>query len=111
MWTSLRTGAHESVLELCFVEDIVSGIFLAPLLVPTLTFHCRIGVERCRAPGAPDMQLPFTCPLDHVLKPTQFDDELREYGPRVDYREYSFLDNPLLPKSMQASKFQVTIYI
>ena len=64
---------------------------------------CREGLEQCRAPGAPDMPLPFTCPLDYVLDPGLFDDPGRHHGSRVDIREHTFLEHPMLPQAVRVS--------
>ncbi|GJP65581.1 hypothetical protein CLOP_g22455 [Closterium sp. NIES-67] len=55
---------------------------------------------------------PFLCPLDHILNvdrmlPGKLPEE--EFGPAVPFREYSFLDNPRVPKDLRASKLSVRL--
>ncbi|CAI5491267.1 unnamed protein product [Closterium sp. Naga37s-1] len=55
---------------------------------------------------------PFLCPLDHILNvdrmlPGKLPEE--EFGPAIPFREYSFLDNPRVPKELRASKLSVRI--
>ncbi|KAG5524514.1 hypothetical protein RHGRI_031245 [Rhododendron griersonianum] len=57
-------------------------------------------------PGSMTRQ-PFLCPLDHVFEVNVMLKELPkgEFGPGINIREYSFLDNPAVPR--QACVFQV----
>jgi hypothetical protein len=57
--------------------------------------------ELCRTPGARNMILPVTCPLDYVFMPEHFDDAPEEWGPPIHIRVYSFLDDPRLPASVK----------
>jgi hypothetical protein len=56
---------------------------------------------------------PFICPMDHVLDieggwfPRRFDEQY--FGPHVDWREYTFLQNPRMPKEVNASRLAVTV--
>ncbi|CAI5515925.1 unnamed protein product [Closterium sp. Naga37s-1] len=55
---------------------------------------------------------PFLCPLDHILNvdrmlPGKLPEE--EFGRAIPFREYSFLDNPRVPKELRASKLSVRI--
>lgn len=55
---------------------------------------------------------PYICPADHVLdlEGGWFEKHPHpDWGPHIDYREYSFLQNPRLPKSVNDSR--VTVYI
>eukprot|EP00887_Chlorella_sp_A99_P003129 scaffold9.g3129.t1 len=56
-------------------------------------------VEYCQVPGAFKLRLPYTCPLDHVLEPYNFDDP-KVAAPPIHFREYSFLENPQTPRSI-----------
>ena len=47
------------------------------------------------------MQLPFTCPLDHVFEPFHFTDSTRKFGPRLPFREHSFFENPAMPDAIK----------
>ncbi|MQL70831.1 hypothetical protein Taro_003114 [Colocasia esculenta] len=59
-------------------------------------------------PGTMSKQ-PFLCPLDHVFEVHVMLSELseEEFGPKIDFREYSFFDNPLLPKKVKESWLEV----
>ncbi|XP_078445651.1 arabinosyltransferase XEG113-like isoform X2 [Wolffia australiana] len=61
-------------------------------------------------PGTMTRQ-PFLCPLDHVFEVGIMVSELSEdeFGPKIDFREYSFLENPLLPKEVISSRMEVEI--
>ncbi|XP_022937164.1 arabinosyltransferase XEG113-like [Cucurbita moschata] len=54
---------------------------------------------------------PFICPLDHVFEINVMLKELpmEEFGPGINFREYSFLDNPLLPKQVKESWLDVQL--
>lgn len=59
-------------------------------------------------PGASSLELPFVCPLDHVMDLEWLDKDLDEptHGPRIEWREYSFLDNPKASQ-IQSNKLMV----
>ncbi|GFZ16298.1 xyloglucanase 113 [Actinidia rufa] len=54
---------------------------------------------------------PFLCPLDHVFEVNvmlkEMDEE--EFGPGINLREYSFFDNPLMPKQVKESWLDVQL--
>ncbi|KAF2308765.1 hypothetical protein GH714_017357 [Hevea brasiliensis] len=52
---------------------------------------------------------PFICPLDHVFEVNVMLKQLpeEEFGPGISIREYSFLDNPSLPKQLKESWLDV----
>ncbi|KAF6158862.1 hypothetical protein GIB67_012505 [Kingdonia uniflora] len=54
---------------------------------------------------------PFLCPLDHVFEVNAMMKELpeEEFGPGISFREYSFIDNPLLPKQIKKSWLDVQL--
>ena len=81
-----------------FISDISIGLTL---------HYCapRSGLNRCRAPGVKDMKLPFTCPLDYVFNPGDFEDAGRQHGPKIDVRDHSFFDHPGLPKKLKVTRF------
>ena len=64
-------------------------------------------VEQCRIPGALALNLPFVCPLDHVLVPGHFGDATS--GPRLDFREHSFLENPRTPAILDQAALHVRL--
>lgn len=73
-----------------------------------ITHSCfRLGLERCRAPGAGNMALPFVCPLDYVFDPGQFDDAGRQHGTSIDIRDHNFFQHPELPQKL---KVQLTVH-
>ena len=49
------------------------------------------------------MQLPFVCPLDHVLQLAHLDDDPARFGTPISYREHSFLDNPATPAHLKVT--------
>ncbi|XP_026426630.1 arabinosyltransferase XEG113-like isoform X1 [Papaver somniferum] len=60
-------------------------------------------------PGTMTRQ-PYLCPLDHVFEINIMLKEQSEetFGPKIDIREYSFVDNPLVvPKQVKESWFDV----
>eukprot|EP00249_Psilotum_nudum_P004971 c18467_g1_i1 orf=594-2531(-) len=61
-------------------------------------------------PGTRTRQ-PFLCPMDHVFEVNNMLKSLEEaeYGPLIDFREYSFLENPRLPVKMNSSKIIVEL--
>ena len=61
-----------------------------------------------RPPGASQMPTPFTCPMDHVLDLTAFDDEASEV--KVTFKEHSFHDNPRMPHAVRSSKLAVYVH-
>jgi hypothetical protein len=83
------------------------------LIMPTLYCFCDRywGVqEHCRPPGSANYSMPFVCPLDHIMIPEQIsagDDDDATTMKGVDFREYSFLDNPNVPKSILESSVEV----
>ena len=64
----------------------------------------RIGLERCRAPGAPSTAIPFVCPLDYVFNPGDFDDAGRQHGSKVDIRDHNFFQHPKVPQNVKVSR-------
>ncbi|XRB18460.1 glycosyltransferase family 77 protein [Pseudoscourfieldia marina] len=64
-------------------------------------------------PGS-QLKLPYECPMDHVFDIEWFQRQRDEkvFGPHIDFREYSFLDNPRMPdgvkQSMNIMRFQDT---
>ncbi|XP_078446080.1 arabinosyltransferase XEG113-like [Wolffia australiana] len=61
-------------------------------------------------PGTMTRQ-PFLCPLDHVFQIGYMISELPEdyFGPKIDFREYSFFDNPRVPNEVISSRLQVEL--
>jgi hypothetical protein len=56
------------------------------LVLPRLLCFCDRywgPVEQCKVPGAFATELPFTCPMDHIMEPFHFDDRTDTHGPIV----------------------------
>jgi hypothetical protein len=64
----------------------------------------RVG---CRFPGAWRQPLPFYCPQDSVLNILNLNDIPEKFGPVVQYRESTFLDNPRTPSEVKEDKVTV----
>lgn len=62
---------------------------------------CRLPLQRCRAPGAERLWIPFSCPLDHVLHTGHFADSPLTHGPAIDVREHGFLSNSRVPSVLK----------
>ncbi|TYI69894.1 hypothetical protein E1A91_D08G185700v1 [Gossypium mustelinum] len=54
---------------------------------------------------------PFLCPLDHIFEVNVMLKDLpeEEFGPAINIREYSFLNNPLLPQQVKESWLDVQL--
>ncbi|CAM6083868.1 unnamed protein product [Calypogeia fissa] len=61
-------------------------------------------------PGSHTKQ-PFLCPMDHIFDINMWLTDLPDdtYGTMIQFREYSFLDNPQLPSKVKASTLKVTL--
>ncbi|KAL9328370.1 hypothetical protein ACSQ67_003373 [Phaseolus vulgaris] len=80
------------------------------LVVPPL--WCRVDRLWFPHPGVLEGSMtrqPFLCPLDHVFEVNAMLKELpeEEFGPGIDIREYSLLDNPSLPSEVKKSWLDV----
>ncbi|KAK9909514.1 hypothetical protein WJX75_003420 [Coccomyxa subellipsoidea] len=97
------------------LDQLVVGFAMAmtlkrTLVMPRLVCFCDrfwSPLERCRAPGAGRMQLPFVCPLDQILRPSHFGDAPELYGPPIAFREHSFWDNPDTPAELKDNQVEV----
>ncbi|KAL8150611.1 hypothetical protein V2J09_020419 [Rumex salicifolius] len=91
------------------LKQIREALAIASLLNRTLVMPrlwCRIDRLWFPHPGKFEgsmTQQPFVCPLDHVFEIDVMLQKLPEekYGPQIDIREYSFLDNPSLPQELK----------
>ncbi|OVA18359.1 Reticulon [Macleaya cordata] len=99
------------------MKQIRTALAIASLLNRTLVMPplwCRLDRLWFPHPGVLPGTMtrqPFVCPLDHVFEVNVM---LRaqpeeEFGPGIDIREYSFLDNPLLPKEVKESWLDVQL--
>ncbi|XP_010540709.1 PREDICTED: arabinosyltransferase XEG113-like [Tarenaya hassleriana] len=99
------------------IKQIRSALAIASLLNRTLVMPplwCRLDKLWFGHPGILEGSLtrqPFLCPLDHVFKIDTMLKELPEdeFGPGIGIREYSFFDNPLLPKHVKESWLDVKL--
>nr|BAH19600.1 AT2G35610 [Arabidopsis thaliana] len=99
------------------MKQIRSALAIASLLNRTLVMPpiwCRLDRLWFGHPGTLQGSMtrqPFICPLDHVFEVNIMLKELpeEEFGPGIGIREYSFLDNPLLPKQVKESWLDVQL--
>ncbi|MCL7036145.1 hypothetical protein MKW94_028607 [Papaver nudicaule] len=119
---SLLLGGEHSI-ESHFVlvnyqmKQIRTALAIASLLNRTLVMPplwCRVDRMWFPHPGIMPGTMtrqPFLCPLDHVFEVNIMLKEQSEetYGPKIDIREYSFLDNPLVPKQVKESWLDVQL--
>ncbi|KAL2548105.1 xyloglucanase [Forsythia ovata] len=97
------------------MKQIRTALAIASLLNRTLVIPplwCRLDRLWFGHPGVLVGTLtrqPFICPLDHVFEVNvmlkEFPEE--ELGPKINFREYSFLENPLLPQQVKESWLDV----
>jgi arabinosyltransferase len=91
----------------------IAVILHRTLIMPKFYWFCDRywGVQlNCRPPGSSNYSKPFLCPLDHVMIPDALSsggngDVLTLGG--INFREYSFLDNPGVPKKILANVVEV----
>ncbi|XP_043717764.1 arabinosyltransferase XEG113-like [Telopea speciosissima] len=99
------------------IKQIRNALAIASLLNRTLVMPplwCRLDRLWFSHPGVLPGTMtrqPFLCPLDHVFEVNVMLKDLpeEEFGPRIDFREYSFLDNPLLPEQVKESWLDVHV--
>ncbi|KAL6839539.1 hypothetical protein ACP4OV_030809 [Aristida adscensionis] len=124
----IRTAlAIASLLQRTLVDTLVER--LATYLKPSKdevkgTSHCDLVVMPplwCRLdrmwfghPGVMEGTMtrqPFLCPMDHVFEVHVMLKDLpeEEFGPHIDFREYSFFENPSLPKQVKESFLEVEL--
>ncbi|KAI9083878.1 hypothetical protein K1719_034136 [Acacia pycnantha] len=97
------------------IKQIRTALAIASLLRRTLVMPplwCRLDRLWFPHPGvlAGTMtKQPFLCPLDHVFEVNAMLRELpeEEFGPGINIREYSILDNPSLPEEVKKSWLEV----
>ncbi|XWS62279.1 hypothetical protein CRYUN_Cryun07bG0196600 [Craigia yunnanensis] len=99
------------------MKQIRSALAVASLLNRTLVMPplwCRLDRLWFPHPGAlvgSMTRQPFLCPLDHVFEVNVMlkDLAVEEFGPAINIREYSFLNNPLLPQQVKESWLDVQL--
>ncbi|ESW30070.1 hypothetical protein PHAVU_002G122000 [Phaseolus vulgaris] len=97
------------------IKQIRAALAIASLLNRTLVvppLWCRVDRLWFPHPGVLEGSMtrqPFLCPLDHVFEVNAMLKELpeEEFGPGIDIREYSLLDNPSLPSEVKKSWLDV----
>ncbi|KAK3007088.1 hypothetical protein RJ639_016139 [Escallonia herrerae] len=117
----LLDGAHniESHFSLVNyqIKQIRTALAIAALLNRTLVMPplwCRLDRLWFPHPGVLPGSMtrqPFICPLDHVFEVNVMLKALpkEEYGPGISMREYSFFDNPLMPRQVKESWLNVQL--
>ncbi|CAB4309363.1 unnamed protein product [Prunus armeniaca] len=99
------------------IKQIRMALAIASLLNRTLVMPplwCRLDRLWFPHPGVLEGSItrqPFICPLDHVFEVNVMLKELPEeiFGPQINIREYSFFDNPLMPKQVKESWLEVQL--
>ncbi|KAB2626244.1 hypothetical protein D8674_017904 [Pyrus ussuriensis x Pyrus communis] len=99
------------------IKQIRMALSIASLLNRTLVMPplwCRLDKLWFPHPGVLEGSItrqPFICPLDHVFEVNVMLKELPEeiFGPQIGIREYSFFDNPLMPKQAKESWLDVEL--
>ncbi|XP_020092200.1 arabinosyltransferase XEG113 isoform X2 [Ananas comosus] len=117
----LLDGAHniESHFSLVNyqIKQVRTALAVASLLNRTLVMPplwCRLDRMWFGHPGILEGTLtkqPFLCPMDHIFEVNVMlkDFPEAEFGPRIEFREYSFLQNPLVPKQVKESLLEVQL--
>ncbi|XP_027360591.1 arabinosyltransferase XEG113-like isoform X2 [Abrus precatorius] len=114
----LLSGNHTIGSHFTLVNyQIRTALAIASLLNRTLVMPplwCRIDRLWFPHPGVLEGSMtrqPFLCPLDHVFEVNVMLKELPEdeFGPGIDIREYSILDNPSLPSEVKSSWLDVQL--
>lgn len=90
----------------------ISLVLNRTLIMPPL--WCRLDRLWFPHPGFLEgsmTRLPFICPLDHVFEVNVMLKEMPEdeFGPGINIREYSLLDNPSMPKQVKESWLDVKL--
>ncbi|KNA24990.1 hypothetical protein SOVF_010650 [Spinacia oleracea] len=99
------------------MKQIRTALAIASLLNRTLVMPpiwCRLDRLWFGHPGILEGTMtrqPFICPMDHVFEVNVMLRDLsqQEFGPHIDIREYSFLDNPALPLKVKESWLDVQL--
>ncbi|XP_072962573.1 arabinosyltransferase XEG113 [Typha angustifolia] len=99
------------------LKQIRTALAIASLLNRTLVMPplwCRLDRMWFGHPGIMEGTMtrqPFLCPMDHAFEVNVMLKNLpeAEYGSRIDFREYSFLQNPSVPKQVKESLLEVQL--
>ncbi|KAE9613214.1 putative nucleotide-diphospho-sugar transferase [Lupinus albus] len=109
-------GSHFTLINYQ-MKQIRTALAIASLLNRTLVMPplwCRIDRLWFPHPGVLEGSMtrqPFICPLDHVFEVNVMLKELpeEEFGPKIDIREYSILENSALPAEVKKSWLDVQL--
>ncbi|KAI4327901.1 hypothetical protein L6164_020310 [Bauhinia variegata] len=99
------------------IKQVRTALAIASLLNRTLVMPplwCRLDRLWFPHPGVLEGSMtrqPFLCPLDHVFEVNVMLQDLpeEEFGPKIDIREYSLLDNPSTPSEVKKSWLDVRL--
>ncbi|WOL15865.1 hypothetical protein Cni_G24646 [Canna indica] len=99
------------------LKQIRTALAVASLLNRTLVMPqlwCRFDRIWYGHPGIIEGSLtrqPFICPMDHLFEVNVMLSELSEaeFGPQIYFREYSFLQNPLVPTYVKESVLDIQL--
>ncbi|XP_058767829.1 arabinosyltransferase XEG113-like isoform X2 [Vicia villosa] len=99
------------------MKQIRTALAIASLLNRTLVMPplwCRLDKLWYPHPGVLEGSMtrqPFLCPLDHVFEVNVMLKKLPEedFGPGIDFREYSIFENPSLPSEVKKSWLDVQL--
>nr|CAB3494077.1 unnamed protein product [Digitaria exilis] len=117
----LLDGAHTVESHFALVnyqlKQVRTALAIASLLKRTLVMPplwCRLDRMWFGHPGVMEGTMtrqPFLCPMDHIFEVHVMMKDLpkEEFGPHIDFREYSFLENPSLPKEVKESFLEVQL--
>ncbi|CAL0311724.1 unnamed protein product [Lupinus luteus] len=109
-------GSHFTLINYQ-MRQIRTALAIASLLNRTLVMPplwCKIDRLWFPHPGVLEGSMtrqPFLCPLDHVFEVNVMLKELpeEEFGPKIDIREYSILENSALPAEVKKSWLDVRL--
>ncbi|KAK9786808.1 hypothetical protein WJX73_009956 [Symbiochloris irregularis] len=82
------------------------------LIMPPLTCFCDrhwLRLDKCRAPGAAEFELPFTCPMDHVMEVAHLEEQPELHGPPIAIREHDFLRNSRVPMRIKTDSHRLLV--
>ncbi|KAG9452936.1 hypothetical protein H6P81_005840 [Aristolochia fimbriata] len=119
----LLDGEHTVVSHFSLInfqlKQIRTALAIASLLNRTLVMPplwCRLDRLWFGHPGVLPGTMtrqPFLCPMDHVFEVNVMLNgqglTVEEFGPPINFREYSFLENPLLPEQVKESQLEVQV--
>lgn len=90
----------------------IASVLNRTLVIPALWCHLdRLWFGHPGVLPGTKTDQPFLCPLDHVFEVNRMLEDLDAhiFGPSINFREYSFLNNPRLPKQVKQSRVKVKL--